>query len=80
MSDPLSRLATRVAYATRQLPRLAWYAGHLYVMRLLAEQVRQRDGEGARPKPRSEPRLDQRLKADMVALFEQDLANVEAGI
>jgi ubiquinone/menaquinone biosynthesis C-methylase UbiE len=80
MSDPLSRLATRVAYATRQLPRMAWYAGHLYVMRLLAEQVRQREGESARPKPRSDPRLDQCLNADMVALLEQDLANVAAGI
>jgi hypothetical protein len=40
MSDPLSRLATRVAYVTRQLPRMAWYAGHLCLMRLLAEQLR----------------------------------------
>jgi hypothetical protein len=31
MSHPLSRLATRVACACRQLPRMAWYAGHLYV-------------------------------------------------
>ena len=44
MSHPLSRLATRVAYASRQLPRMAWYAGHLYVMRRLAEQVRQAGG------------------------------------
>jgi hypothetical protein len=49
MSDPLSRLATRVAYATRQLPRMAWYARHLYVMRRLAEQVPQREGESAQP-------------------------------
>jgi ubiquinone/menaquinone biosynthesis C-methylase UbiE len=80
MDDPLSRLATRVAYVTRQLPRMAWYAGHLYLMRLLAEQVRQREGESARRKTGSGPRLDQRLKADMAALLEQDLANVEAGI
>jgi ubiquinone/menaquinone biosynthesis C-methylase UbiE len=80
MSHPLSRLATRVAYASSQLPRRAWYAGHLYVMRRLAEQVRQQEGERARPKPRSDPRLDQRLEADKAALFEQDLANVEAGI
>ena len=44
MSHPLSRLATRVAYASTQLPRMAWYAGHLYVMRRLAEQVRQQEG------------------------------------
>jgi hypothetical protein len=31
MNHPLLRLATRVAYASRQLPRMAWYAGHLYV-------------------------------------------------
>jgi ubiquinone/menaquinone biosynthesis C-methylase UbiE len=80
MSHPLSRLATRVAYASRQLPRMAWYAGHLYVMRRLAEQVRQQNVESARPKPRSNSRLDQRLDADMAALLEQDLANVEAGI
>jgi ubiquinone/menaquinone biosynthesis C-methylase UbiE len=80
MDDPLSRLATRVAYATRQLPRMAWYVGHLYLMRLLAEQVRQREGESARPKTGSDARLDQRLEADMAALLKQDLANVEAGI
>jgi ubiquinone/menaquinone biosynthesis C-methylase UbiE len=80
MSDPLSRLATRIAYATRQLPRIAWYSGHLYVVRRLAEQMRQREGGSAGPKPRSDPRLDQRLNADMVALLEQDLANVESGI
>jgi ubiquinone/menaquinone biosynthesis C-methylase UbiE len=80
MSDPLSRLATRIAYATSQLPRIAWYAGHLYVAHQLAEKVRQREGESARPKPRSDPRPDQRLNADMAALLEQDLANVEAGV
>jgi ubiquinone/menaquinone biosynthesis C-methylase UbiE len=80
MSDPLSRLAIRVAYATRQLPRMAWYAGHLYIMRLLAEQTRQREGDSARPKPPSDSRLDQRLKVNLPALLEQDLANVEVGI
>jgi ubiquinone/menaquinone biosynthesis C-methylase UbiE len=80
MAHPLSRLATRVAYASRQLPRMAWYAGHLYVMRRLAEQLRQRQGAAARPKSRSDRHVEQRLKADMAALLEQDLANVEAGI
>jgi ubiquinone/menaquinone biosynthesis C-methylase UbiE len=79
MSHPLSRLATRVAYASTQLPRTAWYAAHLYVMRRLAEQVRQQGGS-ATPKPQSNPRIEQRLRADREALFEQDLANVEAGI
>jgi ubiquinone/menaquinone biosynthesis C-methylase UbiE len=80
MSHPLSRLATRVAYASRQLPRMAWYAGHFYLMRRLADQVRQHEGERARSKSRSDRRLDQRLEADRAALLEQDLANVEAGI
>jgi ubiquinone/menaquinone biosynthesis C-methylase UbiE len=80
MSHPLSRLATRVAYASRQLPRMAWYAGHLYVMRRLAEQVRQQEGDSGPQRSRSNSRLDQRLDADMAALFQQDLANVEAGI
>jgi ubiquinone/menaquinone biosynthesis C-methylase UbiE len=80
MSDPLSRLATRVAYASTQLPRMAWYVGHLYVMRRLAEQVRQQDGGRVRPKPRSDPRIEQRLNDDVIALLKQDLANVEAGI
>src|SRR5215207_3350827 len=80
MNQPLSRLARRVAYASTQLPRLAWYAGHLYVMRRLAEQVRQEDRECARPKPRSDLGLDQRLNGDMAALLEQDLANVGAGV
>jgi hypothetical protein len=79
MSDPLSRLAIRVAYATRQLPRMAWYAGHLYIMRLLAEQTRQRESDRARPKPPSDSRLDQRLKVNLAALLEQHLANVEVG-
>jgi hypothetical protein len=34
----------------------------------------------ARPKPRSDPRIEQRLNADMAALLEQDLANIEVGI
>jgi ubiquinone/menaquinone biosynthesis C-methylase UbiE len=80
MNHPLSRLATRVAYASTQLPRVAWYAGHLYLMRRLAEQVRRQEGESARPKPRSDPRLERRLNDDMAALLGQDLANVEAGI
>jgi ubiquinone/menaquinone biosynthesis C-methylase UbiE len=80
MSDRLSRLAIRLAYATRQLPRVAWYTGHLYLTRFLAEQASQKDREGARPKRRSDPGLNARLKADLVALLEHDLANIEAGI
>lgn len=84
MSHPVSQLATRITYLSRQLPRMAWYAGHLYVMRRLAEQVRRREDRGtdpkSRPPPRSKPGIQQRLDADIVALFADDLANVEAGI
>ncbi len=80
MSHPLTRLATRVAYASSQVPRRAWYAGHLYVMRRLAEELQRQEGGGARRKPASDPRLDARVDADRTALFEQDLANVEAGL
>jgi ubiquinone/menaquinone biosynthesis C-methylase UbiE len=80
MNGQLSRLSTRVAYASRQLPRMTWYVGHLYLMRWLAEQGRQQEGESTRPKPQSDPRIETRLNADMAALLKQDLANVEAGI
>ena len=80
MIHPLSQLATRVAYASRQFPRMAWYTAHFYVMRRLAEQVRQQESESGPPRPRSDPRLEQRLNDDMVALLRQDLANIEAGI
>jgi ubiquinone/menaquinone biosynthesis C-methylase UbiE len=80
MAHPRSGLATRLAYASRQLSRMAWYAGHLHVMRRFAEQLRQQEGETAHPKPRSDHRIEQRLSADMKALLKQDLANVEAGI
>ncbi len=79
MSHPLSRLATRVAYTTRQVPRAAWYTSHLHLMRWLAGQAQRLDGEN-RPRPRPNPEIEQRLQADIRALFEQDLANVEAGI
>jgi ubiquinone/menaquinone biosynthesis C-methylase UbiE len=80
MAHPRSGLATRLAYASRQLPRIAWYAGHLYVMRRFAEQLRPQEGKTAHPKPRSDLRIQQRLNADLEALLERDLANVEAGI
>jgi ubiquinone/menaquinone biosynthesis C-methylase UbiE len=60
---------------------VAWYAGHFYVLRRLADQTRRRDGTGAHAKPpRPNPGIDRRLDQDMAALFERDLANVEAGI
>jgi ubiquinone/menaquinone biosynthesis C-methylase UbiE len=90
MADPVadqsaasfSRLATRVAYGARQLPRFAWYVGHHTVMRRLATRARQSVEANTRAKPHTDaPVPDKsRLYADMAALFRQDLANVEAGI
>jgi ubiquinone/menaquinone biosynthesis C-methylase UbiE len=59
---------------------MAWYAGHFYLMRRLADQVREQEGESAQQKRRSASALDRRLDADRAALFQQDLANIEAGI
>jgi ubiquinone/menaquinone biosynthesis C-methylase UbiE len=82
MNDPVSRLITRAAYGASQLPRVAWYVGHGLAMRRISEQVRRRDGESMRPPARTHgPVPDRRrLFADMAALLQQDLANVEAGI
>ena len=82
MSNPLDAVITRAAYAATQLPRVAWYVGHGFAMRGMSERVRQRAGEKARPRPvTSLPTPNRtRLYADMVALLQQDLANVEAGI
>lgn len=82
MSTPLDLVVTRAAYAATQLPRVAWYVSHGFVMRGLSDRVRRRAGESARPRPVTAlPIPDRsRLYADMVALLRQDLANVEAGI
>ena len=80
MSHPVSQLPTRVAYLSRQLLRMAWYAGHLYIVRRLAAEVRRRESNDAQSKPRSHPGVQKRLDADIATLLAQDLANVEAGI
>ena len=82
MSDPFSRLITRAAYGASQLPRVAWYMGHGLAMRRLSEQVRQQQGDSERPRARTDKPVPdrRRLFADMAVLFQQDLANVEAGI
>lgn len=58
---------------------MAWYQGHLQVMRWLAETAQRIDG-GPPRRPRPNPQIEQRLRADIRALFERDLANVEVGI
>jgi ubiquinone/menaquinone biosynthesis C-methylase UbiE len=82
MATPASRLATRVAYGARQLPRIAWYLGHGMVMRRLSAEARRRAGGSVRPKAQTNAPVPgrERLYADMAALFQQDLANVERGI
>jgi hypothetical protein len=82
MSNPLSRLATRVAYGASQLPRIAWYVGHSLAVRRLSEEVRRRDGKNARPRAQTDAPVPdrRRLYADMAILLQQDLANIEAGL
>jgi ubiquinone/menaquinone biosynthesis C-methylase UbiE len=81
MADPASLLATRVAYGASQLPRFAWYVGHNLVMRRLSDWTR-RSGRSTRPRARTDAPVPERgrLYGDMATLFQQDLANVEAGI
>jgi ubiquinone/menaquinone biosynthesis C-methylase UbiE len=82
MSNPLSRIVTRVAYGASQLPRIAWYVGHSLAMRRLAETARRRDGGAARQRAHTKAPVPDRgrLYADMAKLLLQDLANVEAGL
>ena len=82
MSNPLSRLATRVAYGASQLPRIAWYVGHSLALRRLSEEVRRRDGKKARPRAHTNAPVPdrRRLHADMAILLQQDLAYIEAGL
>jgi ubiquinone/menaquinone biosynthesis C-methylase UbiE len=82
MSNPLSRLATRVAYGASQLPRVAWYIGHSLAVRRLSEAARRQDSRKVQPCARTNAPVPdrRRLYADMAILLQQDLANVEAGI
>src|SRR6202795_658329 len=82
MSNPLSRIAMRVAYGGSQLPRVAWYVGHSLAVRRLADAARRRDGGAARERAHTNAPVPdrRRLYADMAVLFWQDLANVEAGL
>jgi ubiquinone/menaquinone biosynthesis C-methylase UbiE len=81
MADPASLIATRVAYGASQLPRVAWYVGHGAIMRRMSDWMRQ-TGRTTRPRARTDGPVPGRgrLYADMAKLFQQDLANVEAGV
>src|ERR1700730_14581488 len=80
MNRPLSRLATRAAYGASQLPRIAWYLGHGLAMTWIAQRAR--ESGSARPRPHTDAPIPDRKRffADMGALWQQDLANVEAGV
>jgi len=82
MSSPTSSLVTRMAYGVSQLPRVAWYLGHGFALRRLSAAARQREGPRARRRPHTGASVPERdyIYADMIRLFRQDLANVEAGI
>jgi ubiquinone/menaquinone biosynthesis C-methylase UbiE len=82
MTSPLNRLALQAAYGASQLPRVAWYIGHGLAMRQISRAAERQNGASARPKPRSSKPTPgrARLYADMMSLFRQDIANVEAGI
>ena len=82
MSDPLSRVATRVAYAASQLPRIAWYVGHNLAVRRLSEGAQRKNGEKPWPRPRTNSPVPDRRRVytDMAILFRQDLANIDAGL
>src|SRR5438067_7726379 len=82
MAGAVSPFVIRAAYCARQLPRIAWYVGHSLALRQLSEATRRREGQKARPRPRTDLPVPDRnqIYADMARLFLQDLANVEAGI
>jgi ubiquinone/menaquinone biosynthesis C-methylase UbiE len=78
----LSRAATQAAYGISQLPRVAWYIGHSFLLRELADATREREDPKAKRRAHSNSPVPdrKRIYADMAQLFFQDLANVEAGI
>jgi ubiquinone/menaquinone biosynthesis C-methylase UbiE len=81
MSNSLARFATRATYGAMQLSRVAWYIGHRVAVRRLSE-ARRLDSVSTRPRPHTDAAVPDRghLFADMAALLQRDLANVEAGI
>src|ERR1700730_18163280 len=83
MNSPLSRFVTRPAYGATQLPRIAWYLGHSFLIRRLSAQARRGDTTRAKA-PHHPGRVAvpdrRRIFEDMAILLQRDLANVEAGI
>jgi ubiquinone/menaquinone biosynthesis C-methylase UbiE len=81
MYSPLNRIALRLAYGARQLPRIAWYVGHGLAMRRLAKAAPRRDGAPVPRRRQARAPVPGRTQiyADMAVLLRRDLANVEAG-
>ncbi len=77
--NPFVRLGVAIVYGARQLSRLAWFFGHLLVMRRLSRRSRR---ASTRPRPHTDAPMPSRGRflRDMVALFRQDLANIQAGV
>jgi ubiquinone/menaquinone biosynthesis C-methylase UbiE len=73
----LSRAMMRAAYATGQGLRVAWYASHYALARRLSGPF-DRPGEPAF-RPQSQPDA-RRVREAFVKLFQDDLANIEAGL
>ena len=84
MSSPISTVVTRFTYGMSQLLRVAWYLGHGLALRRLSEAAQRREGSQsrARRRPRTDAPVPDRdhIYTEMIRLFMQDLANVEAGI
>src|SRR5262249_25997047 len=75
MASPVARFTPRLTYGARQLSRVAWYVGHDFVMRRLAEEARRRAGARARPRAHTDrPGPGRRPPyADMAHLVPQGL-------
>jgi ubiquinone/menaquinone biosynthesis C-methylase UbiE len=82
MAQSVSRFITRAVFGATQLPRVGWYVAHGLALRRLSEAQRRREGPEARPRTQTNAPVPnrRRLYSDMITLFMQDLANVEAGI
>lgn len=67
----------KLGYSARQGARVAWYMGHYFA----SQRFHTAKGEDdvRREKPRAPGPKPERLMRDLASVFQQDLANVEAG-
>jgi ubiquinone/menaquinone biosynthesis C-methylase UbiE len=81
MNRPLAPFVTRAAYGASQIPRIAWYLGHgIALARLGARRAKQVGNERPRARTNLPMPGTRRFVADMTALFQRDLENIEAGV